>query len=142
MGRNDAHPKRKARAKGFTLLELMIVVAIIAILTAIAYPSYRQHVIKARRAAATGCLLEQSQLMERYYTTNLTYLSAPAPGGGCASDLVDSYAFAFDGTPTAKEYKISATPTSIQTDSQCGTLSVTQAGVRDKTGTGTVAQCW
>ena len=67
-------------ALGFTLIEVMITVAIIAVLTAIAYPSYESHVTKTRRAAAAGCLLERAQFMERFYTTNLSYLdSANSP---------------------------------------------------------------
>ena len=65
------YPKLQ-RARGFTLIELMVVVAIIAILAAIAYPSYTNHVVKTRRAAATACVMEAAHFMERYYTTNLT----------------------------------------------------------------------
>ena len=57
--------------QGFTLIELMIVVAIIAIIAAIAYPSYINSVVKTKRAAAEGCVSEYANYMERYYTTNL-----------------------------------------------------------------------
>src|SRR3546814_19429854 len=61
----------RSPVSGFTLIELMIVVAIVAILAAIAYPSYINHITKTRRAAGAGCALEAAKFMERFYTTNL-----------------------------------------------------------------------
>jgi type IV pilus assembly protein PilE len=136
---------RRQRVHGFTLIELMVVVAILAILVGIAYPSYRQNVIKTRRATATGCLLEQSQFMERYYTTNLVYTGAPAPAGECVTDLNNSnaYAVSFSGTPDATTYTLQAVPTSAQNDPKCGTLNITQSGAKGRTGTApTVTECW
>ena len=102
-------------AKGFTLIEVMIVVAIVGILAAVAYPSYQQHVLKTRRAAAAGCLLEHAQFMERYYTTNMTYVGA-VPAVSCTADLTGFYAFGLSaGTPvTATTYLIEATPQGTQ----------------------------
>ena len=59
--------------KGVTLIELMIVVVIIAILAAIAYPSYQEHITKARRVDAQGVLMEAAQFMERHHTANYRY---------------------------------------------------------------------
>ncbi|OOG50295.1 type IV pilin protein [Rhodanobacter sp. C01] len=118
---------------GFTLLELMIVVAIVAVLAAIAYPSYTQHVIKARRAAAKACLSEYANYMERYYTTNLSYTDATNPGLDCesAAQTGNNYAYAFVGTPDASTYEVSATPQGPQVaDTQCGTLTLNQTGAR------------
>lgn len=129
--------------RGFTLIELMIVVAVIAILAAIAYPAYTQHLIKARRAAAAGCLLEAAQFMERHYTVNLSYAGARPPA--CSADVARFYTLS-PGTPTARTYVLSAAPisTSAQArDTKCGTLTLNQQGVRGEGGTATSAdECW
>ena len=70
---NEADVKNN---KGFTLIELMIVVAIIAILTSIAYPSYLEHIKKSRRSDAQSSLNEFASAMERFYTINGSYAGA------------------------------------------------------------------
>ena len=141
-GKPIAVPMRARLARGFTLLELMIVVSIVAILSTIAYASYQNQVIKSRRAAATTCLQERAQFMERWYTTKLTYAGAPDPAQ-CGPDLDSFYTIAFNGTPAAKTFSLTATPKNGQTaDTKCGTLSLDAKGARGKTGTGTVADCW
>lgn len=61
------------RARGFTLIELMIVVAIVAILAAVAYPSYRDSISKSRRAEARAQLMDAVQYMQRFYSQNDRY---------------------------------------------------------------------
>ncbi|MEX1033051.1 MAG: type IV pilin protein [Cellvibrionaceae bacterium] len=70
------------RSTGFTLVELMIVVAIIAILAAVVYPSYQNNIEKGRRSDAQGALQGLAQAMERFYTNNSTYVGAGSAGGG------------------------------------------------------------
>ena len=132
---------RFVRSAGFSLMELMIVVAIIGILAAIAIASYDWAMVKGRRAAAEGCLQEHARYMERYYTTNLTYVDAAAPV--CTQDKLNTfYTVGFNGTPDASTYIVEAVPTAAQHDARCGTLSIDNKGVKGETGTGTVADCW
>jgi len=156
-------PARAAVASsGFTLLELMIVLAIIAVLAAIAYPSYNAYVLRGSRAAAQVCLMQYANWMERYYTTHLSYpqaavnaaetednedSQAPANASGSAlPELLDCataqktgsrYQYTFQ-TPTATSYTLRAKPIGAQAvDTQCGDLTLNQTGA-----TGTVASCW
>lgn len=137
-----AATSRARQAGGFTLIELMIVVAILAVLATIAFTSYREQVVKSRRAAATTCLQERAQFMERYYTTHLSYTGAPAPPAQCGPDLNPFYTISFSTAPAGKNYVLAAAPTSLQSDSKCGTLSLSAQGVRGKSGTGSLAECW
>ena len=144
--------KYRYSARGFTLLELMIVVAIVAILSAIAYPSYSKYVVRTRRTAAAGCLSEYANYMERFYTTNQSYntaggvaANATLPTMDCATQTVAYYTYDDSpGTLTSNAYTVEAVPIGAQlaADTQCGTLQLNQTGARSVTGTGTVAQCW
>src|SRR5574337_598399 len=129
----DPRAARDQRSAGFTLIELMIVVAIIAILAAIALPAYSSYVTRTKRTAAEGCLSEHANYMERYYTTNLNYAKDSAgtanalPGLDCASAQRTgaNYQYALASASTAA-YSITATPTGAQLtrDTTCGTLSI------------------
>lgn len=128
---------------GFTLLELMIVVAIIGIIVAIAIPSYENSVVKTNRRAASACMLEASTFMERFYTTNLRYdqdlagTAVALPSLSCRNDLSASYTLAFQSTPTASTYSIQATPIGRQfaKDTGCKTMRIDQTGAKTVTGT-------
>ena len=130
--------------RGFTLIELMIVVAIVAILVALAYPSYSDYIIKTRRKAGAACLMEAAQYMERQYTVRLSYSTVPDPNLTCETDIADSYSIV-TGALTATGYTLTAVPQGAQAtrDTKCGTLGINQAGIRTKTGSASaVKDCW
>lgn len=135
---------RRLFIRGFTLIELMIVVAIIAILVAIAYPSYTSYITRTHRVAAEGCLSEYASYMGQYYTTNLTYKGAVLPVLDCAGaqQTGANYDYAFPAAASTTEYTVEATPRDAQSarDTKCGTLSLNQAGTRG-TSTGDDT-CW
>lgn len=141
---------KHAGPKGFTLIELMITVAIVAILAAIAYPLYQNQVMETRRSIAAVCLTEVSQFMERFYTTNLRYdrttggVAVAIPALQCRTDIAAHYTISFSGNPTATAYTVQAVPQGAQAarDTRCGTLTLNQAGARTESGTGTVTECW
>ena len=135
------HPAPRA-SRGFTLIELLVVVLIIGVLAAIALPAYQDRVMTTRRNAAKACILERSQFLERFYTTNLTYAGANPPPCQAQGDLATSYTIT--QALAARTYTVTATPIGRQLarDTQCGTLSINNTGVKTKSGSGTVDFCW
>ena len=128
--------------RGFTLIELLIAIVVVGILMSIAVAGYGTAMQKTRRGAAQACLMEAAQFMERFRTTNMTYAGA-APDPQCANDLAGFYTFGFNGTPDADEFEIQAVPQGSQADdTQCGTLSLDQAGTKGATGTAGPVGCW
>lgn len=150
----NAYPQCVGKARfnrnaGFTLMELMIVVAIVGILAALALSGYQWAMVKGRRAAAEGCLQEHAQYMERFFTTNMAYDKDPSnnasAGPTCTQDKIAPtfYTVRFvAGQPTATTYAIEAVPTAAQHDTLCGTLTIDNKGVKTESGTGSVADCW
>jgi len=123
---------RPTTSGGFTLIEIMITVLIVGVLAAIALTSYQRNVVETRRKAATVCLIESAQRMERFYTTNLTYVGATLAGVQCIGDLNAFYQFNFDGAPTQRAFRIAATAQGIQADrdSACRVFGIDQRGQR------------
>ncbi len=123
---------------GVTLVELMVAVAIVAILASVAYPSYMDQVRKGRRAEGQAVLMEAAQFLERYATMTMRYDQNAA---GTAVALPDTLTKApKDGTSkfydvslqsvSANAYTLRAVPAGSHTDDACGTLTVTQTGVK------------
>jgi len=129
-----------SKSKGFTLIELMIVVAIVAILAAIALPSYQEQVRKSRRAQARSDLAEIVQGLERSFTVNRSYASTvySLPFNHSPREAAGSgfYTLSF-ASQTATTYKVQAVPVagSGQANDRCGTLSIDNLGNKKSTGT-------
>ena len=136
--------KRRAAA-GFTLVEMMIVVAMVAILASVAYPSYLGQVAKGRRADGKQALLELAQKMERFYSERGTYVGATLGAGGLYPTLsAGGYYTLAIASQTLDGFAASATPRGVQVGDGCSTLGYNQLGDRT-VGAGaalSVAQCW
>lgn len=143
--------------QGFTLVEAMIVVALLGILAAIAMPSYQSHIQKTHRKDAEVALMQFRQTMERFYGNRFTYVGAAADGAATgvpaifpASTPVDRSAA--DGArtyynlaiveATAAEFWLSATPVGSQVGDQCGTLYLHSSGLRGSAEASASTPCW
>lgn len=140
---------------GVSLLELMIVVAIIGIIAAIAYPNYQESVRKSRRAECAGALSGLGNAMERFFTVNSTYLGAAAGGGNTGAPAIFSVSCPTDGgvatynltiqAATGSTYALQAAPIGPQAADKCGSLTLSNTGLKGVTGqsAGTTWQdCW
>ncbi|MCC7487850.1 MAG: prepilin-type N-terminal cleavage/methylation domain-containing protein [Burkholderiales bacterium] len=140
------------RSAGFTLIELMTVVVVIAILVAVAYPSYQDHVRKGKRAEGRAALLRIAQVLERNYTDRNTYVTDIAPLVGLAAnaavysgenpaDTTSSYRVTVTaptaGCPLASCFQLVATPNAPFADADCGNLTLTSTGQRGWSTSGT-----
>jgi type IV pilus assembly protein PilE len=158
---------RKHDVRGFSLIELMIAVVVLAVLAGIAIPSYTSYVNRSKRAAAKTVLLDTANLLERNYTTfgcyNKTSVAVcQSQAAGSAFSLPNAVAptdgraaygitLAFGGA-TGQQYTLTATPcgtlgtcpagSEAFVDAECGALTLTQTGARTSSGAATAAVCW
>ncbi len=140
---------RRGAHSGFTLVEVIIVVLIISVLAAIAYPAYQDSVVKSRRNAAKACVSEAAQFMERFYTTNLRYdqtiagVAVVLPGCAAGTDVTNHYNVRLTAVGQ-RNYTLTATPINLQAvkDTKCGTMTLDNIGTKTKTGSDTVDYCW
>lgn len=135
------------RKTGFTLIEVMIVVAIISIIAAIALPSYQAQTQNARRADCTGVLTQSRQMMERHYSKNFTYTGAVAGTTFPAKCPVDGdneyYSVGVTIPDGGASYTLTATAGTMQAGDGCGNLSVNQAGTKTCGEAGcSIDDCW
>ena len=129
---------RRFHQAGFTLLELIIVVLVVTILAALAMSGYGYAMIKTRRAAAEGCLVEAAQVMERFYTINMTYTGAVLPNPLCSADVGSYYTVGYAASePTATTYKFQAVPKGPQAKDSCATLTLDHLANKQP-----VPNCW
>jgi type IV pilus assembly protein PilE len=135
------------RNRGFTLIEVLMVVAILGIIVAFGYPSYQEQVRKARRAEGMGELLEMADRLERRYSDQGTY-------GGINADALYNITTADNTRPTTNghykldivsadnvQFTINATPQGPQTKDKCGTFTMTSQGVKTVSGSISVDDC-
>ena len=130
--------------KGFTLVEMMITVAIIAIITASAWPSYERYQQKGRRADGISALLQNSAQLEKCYINNSTYVGCTLLTASARNYYVIANALA------AETYVLTATPnagSAQASDNECATFTINELGVKGFTTTstdpvGTLKRCW
>lgn len=136
------------RHSGFTLVEILVALAIVAILAALALPSYRDSTLRAGRADGKAALMQVASDQERFYSANFTYSTnavplAATPAATLTSrdgNYVISVAACAGGT-IANCFVASAAPQGAQANDTCGTLTINQLGVRTASG-GSVEDCW
>jgi len=152
------HSSKARRAAGFTLVELMVTVMIVAVLATIAVPSYLSSVRKSRRTEARQALLDLAGREERYLATNTTYSQTATDLGystfpsttqsGYYTIKIDSATFTAPSATAAAYFKAIASPVAGKgqdRDSACASFSVDSQGVQksaDGSGTDTTATCW
>jgi type IV pilus assembly protein PilE len=145
------HSRTARPARGFTLIELMVTVAVVAILAAIALPSYLEQIARSKRSDVQTVLMEDADYMQRYYAANNTYLAAngvtptlpatqsPKSGAGA------NYTITIDAAPktTATTFSLTATPAGSMVNDKCGSFTYDNIGTKGVTGAGqTPATCW
>lgn len=120
-------PRSLSRQRGFTLIEVMVVVAVIGVLSAIAYPSYRDYVLRGQIAEGTAGLMTLQADMERHYQNHRTFATSGSATTPCAAaPKAGQFTLSCDGTPTATAY-------SIQAAGQGFTFKVNQQNIRATT---------
>lgn len=132
-------------SKGFTLVELVITIAIIGILATIAYPSYVNYITRSHRSDGLASLSQVQLIMERCYSQNFSYVAACTARPVFPLNSPQNFYTINISNLGATTYTLTATPRGAQVrDTTCATLSVNQANVRTATNTGGVAQaaCW
>lgn len=130
--------KNKFAEAGFTLIEVMIAVVIVAILAAIAVPNYTEYVRRGNRAEAAAALLESAARMQQHFTLSNSYV------GTVGFKNSSRYTVTPAVDATASTFTLQAAPNAGVNDPKCGTFTIDQSGLRGMTGTftGTAADCW
>ena len=143
MKLNNYRPvKLPQQEKGFTLIEIMIVVAIVGIIATVGYPSYQDYLRRTKRAEGRNMLVQIAAQQERYYSDNngygtlaqLGYVGAVTSENGSYTITVNNIA------ANGQTFQVNATPANF-TDNDCGVLTITNTGQRGQAA-GTADECW
>lgn len=144
-----------AAMRGVTLIELMVVVAIVAIMFAVAFPSYERYIVRSKRAVGQNVLMQVADRQQQFfmdrkqYAANLTNLGFTAnpfivddDGSSTVATDPDAVYSVSLSNVTATTYTVTAAPVGgqLKRDTQCGSLTMTQAGAKGYTGSG--SNCW
>jgi len=142
------------RQRGFTLIEILIAIAIVGILARLAYPAYTKQMQKSRRAEAKAALLDLASRLERFNSVNNSYSATPAQLGYNAASFpfsVQSGSTSFYSvnlstsaatSSTVASFTLTATPQNAQSSDSCGTYTLTSLGAQSVSGTGNGSDCW
>ncbi len=134
------HSAATASARGFTLIELVVVMAIIAILATIAIPSYSEYIVRSNRSSAQSFMADIASRQAQFFLDRRTYATTVAAlNMGIPPELAIRYTFAIAvnaGPPLT--YTVSATPTGPQAHDRCGVIAIDQAGNK----TAGATRCW
>lgn len=131
-----------ARTRGFSLIEVMIITAVVALLATLAYPAYQDQVMKARRSTAKATLTDAGSRQEQFFLNNKTYTETVGAGGLNLATTTDGgfYTLSVDAEtaacPIDRCWRMRATPEPAQADDRCGELTVSSEGTRTPT------ECW
>lgn len=153
--------RRSIAAKGFTLIEMMVVIAIVGVLAAIAYPNYQQYTLRSNRTEGQALLNDAAAREERYFAQNNVYVSAPGDLGklnipntttsdsgdtatSSALSATGKYQLSVSKVDDDGGYTLTATPQGAQAaDTKCGNLTLNAIGARGVSASGaSVNDCW
>jgi len=138
---NSMNPLSSAsRSRGFTLIEILITIAILAIIVSIAFPSYQRFVLDTNRAEGKTAAMQTAQTLERCFTRFSSYADPACSIGNGFSGTSEKGKYTIGVVSDATSFTVTVSP--VRSDPECEALTLTHTGARGESGTGTVDDCW